>query len=192
MSVSKRCGCIDPQTRKQLGAKCPRLQQRRHGTYMFSIYIATSTNPRQRYKRMGYPTQTKASEAEDHVRDLIKLAKDDQKLKQRIGDLIYSRKQGDELPDVDEVRRRLGAGADVQASGATVGEWLESWFAEKRARKASTRKSYRQHLDHYLIPLLGDIARDRLGVEHINGMFDTIEEWNAEILAAAEEDRAPY
>jgi integrase len=73
----------------------------------------------------------------------------------------------------------------------TVAEWLEQWLAGKRKLRDSARRSYRQHLDHYLVPLLGPLPLDRLTPEHIADMFDLIEEWNAEILRAREEGRTP-
>lgn len=99
-------------------------------------------------------------------------------------------KNGGQLPAVDDVRRRLGLGRALDRS-ETVGEWLEQWYAGKRSKRASTTRSYRQHLDHYLIPQLGHIPLDRLNAEHIADLFDLIEEWNAEILTARAEGRRP-
>src|SRR5690606_25616225 len=122
------------------------------------------------------------------IRDLVGLAGGDARMSARIGDLIFERsKRRGALPSQADVRRKLGAGADLAAPDATVGEWLEEWLAGKRGRKLSTRTLYRGHIDHYLKPLLGDIPRDRLRVEHIGAMFDTIEEWNTEIRAAQAE-----
>jgi len=160
---------------------------------MFSIRIDTAAKTGRLLKRMGYETQGAASDARDHVRQLVKLAGDDAAMRRKIGDLIFERsKRGGQLPDVDEIRRRLGAGVELDAPNVAVRDWLEEWFAGKRKLKASVKRGYRSHLDHYLIPILGEIRLDRLRAEHISGMFDTIEEWNAEILASHEEGRAPH
>jgi hypothetical protein len=43
----KRCGCRDPQTRRQLGGACPKLKSRGHGQYGYVVRIATSAGERQ-------------------------------------------------------------------------------------------------------------------------------------------------
>jgi hypothetical protein len=54
---------------------------------------------------------------------LVKLAGDDEGLRARIGDMIFTRtRYGGELPTEDELRRRLGAGTDLHAAIPTVGE----------------------------------------------------------------------
>lgn len=126
-----------------------------------------------------------------HVDDLIRLAASDDALERKIGDLIWARtKRGGQLPAVDDVRRRLGLRRDLAAS-ETTGEWLETWLAGKRAKRDSVKRSYRMHLDNWLIPHLGDVPLDRLSTEHIAAMLDQIEIYNAEISAAGAEDRAP-
>ncbi|WP_055480879.1 tyrosine-type recombinase/integrase [Sphaerimonospora mesophila] len=191
-SYSKRCGCTDPETGKPVGSRCPRLSSRRHGTHGFTTRLDTTGQRARQLKRFGFLTQKAAKDAFDHVCDLVKLARDDEAMRRRIGDLIFECKRGEPFPDVEEVRRKLKLGVDLAASIGTVAELLEDWYASKRAKKESTRRGWRQHLDHYLIPQLGDIPLDRLRAAHIDGLFDTIEEWNAEIRAAAEEKRAPH
>lgn len=191
-SIYKRCGCKDPDTGKPLNSRCPKLEKRRHGSYTLDVRIDTTDKTGRRLKRGGYATSTAAQNALEQVRDLVKLGADDTRMRRRIGDLIFTRsKRGGELPTVEEIRRRLGAGADINAPSATVAEWLEEWISGKRRLKESTRVSYRSHMDNYLIPMLGDIPRDKLRVEHIAGLFDTIEEWNEEVRAAKRERRRP-
>lgn len=188
----KRCACKGPDGRP-LNQRCPDLPKRRHGTWTLDTRLDTTDRDGRRLKRGGYPSQTSAQTALDHIGDLIKLARDDDGMRRRIGDLIFEKsKRGGELPDVDEARRRLGAGGDIAAPSVTVAQWLEEWYAGKRAKKLSTRVKWRHHMDHYLIPLLGDLPRDRLRPEHISSMCDTIEEWNTEIAAARAEGRKPY
>ena len=192
-TVYKRCGCKHPDTGKPLNQRCPRLQTQRHGAWMLDARIDTTDKPRRRLKRGGYRTKVEAETALGHIQDLVKLAGGDARMLARIGDLIFDRsKRRGQLPSQEEIRRKLGAGADLTAPDATVGEWLEEWFAGKRGKKLSTRTLYRGHIDHYLRPLIGDIPRDKLRVEHVAGIFDTIEEWNDEILLAKQEGREPY
>ena len=101
----------------------------------------------------------------------------------RLGDLIFERtKRSGQLPEVADVRRRLGLGSALGRSQPT-GEWLTEWIAGKRRLRACSTRSYQQHVDHYLVPILGKIPLDRLSAEQISDMFDLIEEWNDEIGA---------
>lgn len=80
---------------------------------------------------------------------------------------------------LDDLRSRLGEGGTVN-DRQTTGEWLEAWLASKRALRASTRRSYRQHLDLYLIPHLGHVPLERLRAEHVAAMFNAIEATNVD------------
>ncbi|MFF3665373.1 tyrosine-type recombinase/integrase [Microtetraspora malaysiensis] len=191
-SYSKRCGCIDPDTSKRLDAACPQLKSRRHGTYGFTTRIDTTKVRGRQLKRFGFSTQRAAEEAFKHVEGLIDLARDDQGMREKIGDLIAACKRGTPLPDVEEVRRKLRLDMELAASGGTVAELLEDWHASKRGAKASSHRTWRTHMDLYLIPQLGDIPRDRLRAARIDSVFDTIEEWNDEIETAKKERRRPY
>ncbi|WP_031166061.1 tyrosine-type recombinase/integrase [Streptosporangium roseum] len=122
----------------------------------------------------------------------MKLARDDERMRKKVGDLIFEIKRGQELPDVDTVRRRLRMGVELAASEGTVAELLEDWLASKRGKKESSKRSWRQHLDHYLLPQLGEIPRSGLRASHVDAVFDTIEEWNAEITMAKAEGRRPH
>jgi integrase len=191
-TVYKRCSCKDPETGKPFNQHCPRLAQQRHGAWMIDARVDTTLQARRRLKRGGYGTKTEAEEALDKIRDLVKLAADDKRMRGRIGDLIFARsKRRGELPTRQDVRRKLGAGTDLAAPDATVAEWLEEWFAGKRAKKENTKTLYRGHIEHYFKPLIGDIPRDKLRVEHVSAIFDTIEEWNDEIRLAKQEERQP-
>ena len=56
----------------------------------------------------------------------------------------------------------------------TTGEWLELWLSEKRKLRATTRRSYRQHMDLYLLPNLGQVRLDSLRASHISRMIDVM------------------
>ncbi|MGH8964666.1 MAG: tyrosine-type recombinase/integrase, partial [Actinomycetes bacterium] len=189
----KRCACKDPDTGKDFHRGCPNLSKRRHGTWTYDTYIDTTAMRQRRLRRGGFATQTAAQAAMDEAGKLIELAGGDQRMAERIGDLIVQRtKHGGQLPSAADVRRKLGAGADLAAPDATVGEWLDEWLVGKRGKKENTRTLYEGHVEHYFKPLIGDIPRDKLRVEHVAGVFDTIEEWNDEIRLAKREKRKPH
>jgi hypothetical protein len=51
-------------------------------------------------------------------------------------------------------------------------------------------RSYRQHIDNWLIPHLGHIQLERLNAGHIAGLFATIDRYNTEIERQRAEGRA--
>lgn len=188
-SIRRRCYCKGPDGR-ELGARCPRLSETKHGEYEYRDRHMTSKGLRP-MRRGGFPTRKAAVEFRDRVYGVLALAKGDSAALARLGDLVFDKtRRGGELPAVDDVRRRLGIGQELDRS-QSVGDWLEQWIAGKRRLKESARRSYRQHIDHYLTPLLGHFPLDRLTAEHITDMFDLIEEWNVEIRSAREEGRTP-
>jgi hypothetical protein len=58
--------------------------------------------------------------------------------------------------------------ADVSADGRTLGEYLETWLGGKRALKPKTAALYRDALDLYLIPHLGEIRVLELRPHHLD------------------------
>lgn len=188
-TISRRCHCRHPETGKELGAACPALKQSKHGEWEYRDRITTTTG-RRSYRRGGHTRKADAEEYAKRVQELIGLARGDAHDEARVGDLLFGIKRGADLPSADTIRRRLGLRGDLDRS-QTVGSWLDEWFASKRALRPSTARSYRQHLDLYLIPQLGQFPLDRLTAEHIADMFDLIEEWNQEIRAARAEGRRP-
>ncbi len=58
---------------------------------------------------------------------------------------------------VEQRRKRLGElrTRTGEAYGTTVAAYVEQWLSWKRGLRDSTRLSYRQHLDDYLVPALG-------------------------------------
>lgn len=188
-SIRRRCYCKGSDG-KELGARCPRLPETKHGEYEYRDRIPSAAGVRP-LRRAGFTTRKAAAEFRDRVYALLALAKDDANSLARLGDLVFDKsRRGGQLPAVEDVRRRLGIGHELDRS-QTVGDWLEQWLVGKRRLKESALRSYRQHIDHYLEPLLGHFPLDRLSAEAIADMLDLIEEWNTEIRAAREENRTP-
>jgi integrase len=191
-STFKRCFCKDPETGKELGADCPDLAKRRHGTWNYKIRLDTSTGRRQ-LKRSGFGRETDASGQLDKVRDLVKLAAADERARAKIGDLIFAKSaRGGELPAVDDVRRRLGLRRDDLGSSET---FADSWAAfiamKKKSRRAGYSKAMEEHGKNWLLPVLGEVAVDRITGELCVMVFERIDLFNEEITAAKEDKRKP-
>jgi integrase len=61
-SVYKRCGCVDPVTRRQLGRRCPRLAGSRHGSWYLDLGLPAGPDGRRcRIRRGGYPSRGAAA-----------------------------------------------------------------------------------------------------------------------------------
>jgi integrase len=143
-------------------------------------------------KRSDFEREADASEALDKVRDLIKLAGDDERARRKIGDLIFEKSaRGGELPAVDDVRRRLGLRRENLGASDTFGDAWPAWLAGKKKLRPSAAKALRGHGDNWLIPVLADIPVDRITGEHCAMVFERIEMFNDEIEAAREEKRRP-
>lgn len=187
----KRCGCKDLRTGRQLNQNCPDLAKRRHGAWMFDTRIDTTDVPGRRLKRGGYDTETRAAEALDLVRDLVKLAAGDAMLRGRIGDMIFDQsKRGGQLPTVEDVQRRIGLRRSVELS-ETFGVAWTAWLAGKRKLRESSHARYAQIGKHWILPVLADIPLDHINGEHCVMVFERIQMFNEEIEAAAAAGRAP-
>ncbi len=188
----KRCYCQDPATGRELGADCPDLEKRRHGTWCLKIRVETTSGRRQ-LKRSGFGREADASTALDTIRDLIKLAGDDERARQRIGDLVFAKSaRGGELPAVEDVRRRLGLRREDLGSSPAFGESWAVWLAMKRkSRRASYVKAVEEHGVNWLLPVLAEIPVDRVTGELCVMVFERIDLFNEEIAAAKEEKRKP-
>lgn len=188
-TIKRRCYCKD-EAGKELGARCPELPKAKHGAWEFRDRLVRSEG-KPSFRRAGFRTKTEAEGFRDRVYELLALAKGDGQSAIRVADLIWAAtRHGGDLPSVDDVRRRLGLGGPLDRS-QTVADWLVQWMAGKRALRNSAARGYRQHLDHYLVPLLGKIQLDRLSPDHIDDMFDQIDTWNREIALAKTEGRRP-
>jgi integrase len=88
------------------------------------------------------------------------------------------------------VRRRLGLRRENLGSSETFGDSWRAWLAGKKKLRASSAKRLGEIGDHWLIPVLEDIAVDRITGEHCAMVFDRVEMFNEEIEAARDEKRA--
>lgn len=192
-STFKRCSCKDPATGREIGRECPDLAKKGHGTWGYSVRLETSTKRRE-LRRLGFARKTGKDSAEaalDHVGDLVKLAGADDKTRQKIGDLIFDKtRRGGELPSVDEVRRRLGLGRALDAS-ETFGEAWDAYLKGKRKARPSYANSLEQIGRNWLLPVLADVPIDRVNGELCAAVFERIDMFNEEYLAAKEAGRRP-
>jgi integrase len=195
-SVFKRCGCRHPHTNKLLGAKCPRLRREdgafnaRHGEWAFQLELPrTPEGKRRQARRGGLATQEEAQAQIDHVKALLRLAEDECEVEVQVADLIQQAlKARRPLPEVAEVKRRIGAGIRVRERIPTVQEWLTEWLEGKPDLAPKTRASYEGHIRKYLIPHLGWARVDKLTSWQVEAMFAEVEENNQRILECRESD----
>jgi integrase len=145
----------------------------------------TTTGGVRELRRFGFATKTDADAAAGQVWELLKLAADS-RMQARIGDLIFEKTaRGGELPVVEDVRRRLGLRGDPDGS-ETVGEAWAAWLAGKKRLRVSSRKRIEEIGDHWVLPVLGDVALDRVTGEHCAMVFERIGMFNEEIEAGRE------
>jgi hypothetical protein len=188
-STFKRCACKDPATGRELGTACPRLDERRHGSWGYAVWLDTTAG-RRRLKRLGFDRKADAAAILHRIDELVVLAGDDHGVGDRIGDLVVAKtKRGGQLPTPDELSTRLGAGGSLERS-ITVGEWLDEWLAGKRTIRRTTRRSYEAHVRVHLKPRLAHIPLDRLRPEHVRTVFEAIEAANVELRCLTARVRA--
>ena len=185
-STYRRCYCRDANG-KALGKSCPQLSSRRHGVWAVRQELPPHADRgRRSFSRSGYDTAKDAQAALDRVRALLDLADgDDTEAQTLIGDLLeeVSKNKKAPLPDLSETRRRLVRGQKLTAT-MTVGDLLDEWLDVKRkSRKKTTVNGYESHVRCHIRPALADGRLDRLGVGHVQQMFDGIDEANEAVVA---------
>ncbi|MEU3310984.1 tyrosine-type recombinase/integrase [Nocardiopsis sp. NPDC006832] len=196
--VFKRCGCRDENSGRALGVRCPKLRRQggafnpRHGDWGYQLELPrTGEGKRRQARRTGLESQEQAWEVLDHLKALVDLAQGEPDVEVQIANLIQNAlKTRTRFPSVEEVRKRLGTGADVRKEAPTVGAYLRGWIQAKPDLAEDTRASYQGHLRKYLIPHLGKVRLDRLTFTRVEAMFDTIEANNIRILECRESDDA--
>ncbi|AUH42204.1 tyrosine-type recombinase/integrase [Streptomyces sp. CMB-StM0423] len=190
-STHRRCYCRDPESGKPLGKKCPKLTNRKHGSYSIRQELPPREDgARRSFSRAGYETLKAAQTDLNHVRALLGLAgADDPEGMDLIA--VMLEEVGDEkrpLPDVEETRRRLKSGQDL-VGRLTVDEWLDRWLEGKRIRRSGLSR-YDTDIRVHLKPRIGHHRLDRLRVSHLSGMFTAIADHNVEILEQNAQRRA--
>lgn len=179
-SVFRRCSCRDS-NRKSLGDACPKLSNKRHGQWYFRIELPKDAQDNRRPRRRGgYESAADAQKGLDRVNELLGIAEgDDDETLRKIGDLLARLiSEQKPLPEIDEVRRLVKAGAPV-LEHPLMGAVFDAFLAlKKRTVSRNMYRSYESHVRLYLRPHLGKIRRDRLRVGHLDAMFEAIVERN--------------
>ncbi|MFF3653328.1 tyrosine-type recombinase/integrase [Streptomyces sp. NPDC002181] len=186
-TITKRCGCRDPETDKQLGASCKRLAQRTHGVWKLVYPLPPREDgTRRRFFRSGYETKTKAQTDTTALAALLDIAdkRSDLDGRRRIADMLEAvSTSGEDIPDYDETKRRFATGQSL-TQHMTVAEWLDTWLAGKKALRKSGETRYEVDIRFHLKPRIGHVRLDRLTVQHLDEMFEGIAETNEEIREA--------
>ncbi|MFC5184083.1 site-specific integrase [Actinomadura harenae] len=190
-STFKSCGCRGEGGTK-LGRKCPKLFRAdgrwspTHGKWNYQLEMPRHADGARRgpLRRSGYSSQADAEAEMNQARELLGIAGEDEATRIQIADLIAATiKETGRLPDPDEVRRKVRTRQDLAVT-LTVAQFLAEWLAGRRGLSESSRRSYASHLKLYLVPHLGHLRLDRLGVADVDRMFDAIDELNELIIRA--------
>ncbi|MGW9410331.1 tyrosine-type recombinase/integrase [Streptomyces diastaticus] len=180
--ISKRCECRGEDGKRLAGA-CPLLPRKDHGRYRLIQELPPGEDgKRRRFERTGYDTSKAAQKDLDGLRALLALAGEEADQLRRVGDLLASvQKERREIPDAQEVSRKLGVGVPLDGK-MTVAEWLDRWMAGKKTR-STTNNAYRSHIRTHLAPHLGHLRLDRLNVGHLEDMYRAIDDRNEVVVA---------
>jgi integrase len=133
-SVYRRCGCRDKATGRLLGARCPGLRSREHGSWYFSADLPSATGERHRMRRGVSAIQDAASAALE----------------------------------------ALASPAAGPERGLSTGEWLSRWLASRVSLRASTSRSYAEHVRSCLLPYLGAIPLAALTAGDLQAIFTAV------------------
>ncbi|MBK3555670.1 tyrosine-type recombinase/integrase [Streptomyces sp. MBT56] len=181
--ITKRCECRGPEG-SLLGTACPQLTKKNHGKLLLRQELPLDANGQRRpFRRTGYATVTMAQADLDKLRAILDLVDaDDEDAARRVGDLLQGVMKGRKpIPDVGEVKRRLGVGVELDGK-MTMSQLFESWLGSKKTRQTTTN-GYRSHVRVHLDPGIGHHRVDRFGVGQAQTFFDAITERNDTIRA---------
>jgi integrase len=181
-SIYRRCECRGDDG-KLLSNACPQLKKKNHGSVGLRQELPPDAEGNRRtFRRTGYKQVTEAQGDLSRLQAILDLPGDDPTEQQRVGDLLadISRRRAD-IPQAAEVQRRLGVGVPLDGK-MTVGDWLDHVMATK-ATRATTNHGYNSHIRVHLKPALGHLRLDRLGVGHVQDMFNAIDDRNDLIRA---------
>lgn len=160
--VTRRCGCVDPETKKKYGARCPRLANARHGTWHWRAELGPGFDPdtgEWGERRRPAGTAESANAARDAREAAIRRYK-----------------------DADE------AGPPKPAK--TVREALADAMRAKKMKGLahSTLAEYQDHLDRHILPWLGDLdiipGPQGLTAERLEARYAEIRDGNEARVAA--------
>ncbi|GAA5032988.1 site-specific integrase [Streptomyces siamensis] len=181
-SITKRCECRGADG-KLLGKSCPQLSKKSHGSLSLRQELPPDADGKRRtFRRTGYGSVRDASADLSRLQAILDLPGDDEDEQRRVGDLLAdTMKRRADIPSSAEVQRRLGVGIPLDGK-ATVGEWLDTWFAAKKTRK-TTNAGYASHIRVHLRPGLGHYRLDRLNVGQVQEFFDAIDDANETVAA---------
>lgn len=183
-AVTRRCSCRNPESGKNYGKSCPKLTNRRHGTWSIRHELANrSDGTRREFRRSGFETSAEATKELNKVRALLAIPDgDDPAGHLAVSDMLEScAKNKEPLPDYDETRRRYATGQSLH-SKITVSEWLDEWLAGKKRLRSTSLKRYESDVRVHLKPHLGHLRLDRLRVADLDRMFEAINDANVEII----------
>jgi integrase len=172
-SIYRRCECRGGDG-KLLGNSCPQLKKKSHGTVALRQELPPGADGKRRiFRRTGYKSVAEAQGDLSRLQALLDLPGDDSAEQQRVGDLLadIARRRA-EIPQADEVKRRLGVGVPLDGK-MTIADWLDRWMANKKISPTTTN-GYASHIRVHLKPHLGHYRLDRLNVGHVQAMFDAI------------------
>lgn len=86
---------------------------------------------------------------------------------------IYAQTQAGAIKKLREARKAIDAG-NLSTASTTVEEWLTRWLKDvcpgKPRMKPKTLANYRSYVHGYLVPAIGNVRMDRLGVRHVRAV----------------------
>ncbi|MCT9090565.1 site-specific integrase [Streptomyces sp. ASQP_92] len=190
-STYRRCACRIPGTRQQYGASCPKLKNKRHGSWNVKQELPTDAEgTRRSFRRGSYSAQKEAQGDLDKVRALLAIpGENDARAQQALGDLLAKvSADKSEIPTADEVKRRIRSKRSMTEE-LTLGDMLDEFMRARKALRATTRNGYGSHIRAHLKPHGGHlVVDDRLGVGDMTELFDAIED-HAEVAVAENQAR---
>lgn len=71
-------------------------------------------------------------------------------------------------------QRGVAVERDLAGGRQTLADYLRGWIDGKKGLKPSTKRSYRMHIETHLIPLLGNVRLDELGIGHIDEAYEQL------------------
>ncbi|MGW2157511.1 hypothetical protein [Nonomuraea sp. NPDC001699] len=155
-TTHKICSCTDPETGKNIGKTCPKLRSTHtdggqrwsstHGTWAYQLELPAQADGRRRtpLRRRGFATLEDAEAELDHARGLLALDPDPAVRRQIAALMLSVIKDTKQLPDTEEVRRKVRTHQDLNRH-VTVAEWLEEFLKRKRAIEPTTKRAYESH-----------------------------------------------